>query len=164
MAAGSIGAAESGIAAESPDRLLLVAAFVVAGSSSILVEWLRRRSRSSWWVNVPGIVAVVILVIVGWLVFRDGGEEATPLPTPTVADVPATPTPTLADQLSDRLRGVTLGTSDAVIRELAADIRVNLNTVAKAYHELDLQGVITTQRGIKNSNSICSNSRVRKTN
>jgi GntR family transcriptional regulator len=34
------------------------------------------------------------------------------------------------------------------IRELAAEIRVNLNTVAKAYHELDLQGVITTQRGI----------------
>jgi GntR family transcriptional regulator len=33
------------------------------------------------------------------------------------------------------------------IRELAADIRVNLNTVAKAYHELDLHGVITTQRG-----------------
>ena len=54
------------------------------------------------------VVAVVILVIVGWLVFRDGGEEATPLPTPTVAAVPATPTPTLADQLSDRLRGVTL--------------------------------------------------------
>ena len=33
------------------------------------------------------------------------------------------------------------------IRELAADIRVNLNTVAKAYHELDLHGVISTQRG-----------------
>lgn len=33
------------------------------------------------------------------------------------------------------------------IRELAADIRVNLNTVAKAYHELDLHDVITTQRG-----------------
>jgi hypothetical protein len=68
------------------------------------------------------VVAVVILVIVGWLVFRDGGEEATPLPAPTVAAVPATPTPTLADQLSDRLRGVTLGTSDAVIRELAAEL------------------------------------------
>ena len=33
------------------------------------------------------------------------------------------------------------------IRELSAEIRVNLNTVAKAYHELDMQGVITTQRG-----------------
>ena len=33
------------------------------------------------------------------------------------------------------------------IRELAADIRVNLNTVARAYFELDKEGVITTQRG-----------------
>lgn len=33
------------------------------------------------------------------------------------------------------------------IRELAADIRVNLNTVARAYHELDRDGVISTQRG-----------------
>jgi GntR family transcriptional regulator len=33
------------------------------------------------------------------------------------------------------------------IRELAADIRVNLNTVARAYIELDREGVISTQRG-----------------
>ncbi|MCK5793965.1 MAG: GntR family transcriptional regulator [Anaerolineales bacterium] len=33
------------------------------------------------------------------------------------------------------------------IRELAADIRVNLNTVARAYFELDKDGVISTQRG-----------------
>jgi GntR family transcriptional regulator len=33
------------------------------------------------------------------------------------------------------------------IRELAADIRVNLNTVARAYFELDKEGVISTQRG-----------------
>lgn len=33
------------------------------------------------------------------------------------------------------------------IRELAADIRVNLNTVARAYFELDKEGVITTQQG-----------------
>ncbi|MFL7813080.1 MAG: GntR family transcriptional regulator [Anaerolineales bacterium] len=33
------------------------------------------------------------------------------------------------------------------IRELAADIRVNLNTVARAYFELDREGVISTQRG-----------------
>ena len=33
------------------------------------------------------------------------------------------------------------------IRELAADIRVNLNTVARAYYELDREGVISTQRG-----------------
>ena len=34
------------------------------------------------------------------------------------------------------------------IRELAADIRVNLNTVARAYFELDKEGVISTQRGL----------------
>jgi len=33
------------------------------------------------------------------------------------------------------------------IRELAANIRVNLNTVARAYFELDREGVISTQRG-----------------
>ena len=33
------------------------------------------------------------------------------------------------------------------IRELAADIRVNLNTVARAYFELDREGIISTQRG-----------------
>ncbi len=33
------------------------------------------------------------------------------------------------------------------IRELAANIRVNLNTVARAYYELDRVGVISTQRG-----------------
>lgn len=33
------------------------------------------------------------------------------------------------------------------IRELAADLRVNYNTVARAYLELDHDGVISTQRG-----------------
>jgi GntR family transcriptional regulator len=33
------------------------------------------------------------------------------------------------------------------IRELAADLRVNYNTVARAYLDLDRDGVITTQRG-----------------
>ena len=33
------------------------------------------------------------------------------------------------------------------IRELAADLRVNFNTIARAYLELDREGVISTQRG-----------------
>ncbi|MGD8967229.1 MAG: GntR family transcriptional regulator [Anaerolineae bacterium] len=33
------------------------------------------------------------------------------------------------------------------IRELAADLRVNSNTIARAYLELDRDGVISTQRG-----------------
>ena len=33
------------------------------------------------------------------------------------------------------------------IRQLAADLRVNYNTVARAYLDLDRDGVITTKRG-----------------
>ena len=33
------------------------------------------------------------------------------------------------------------------IRQLAVDLRVNPNTVVHAYHELDRQGVISTQQG-----------------
>jgi GntR family transcriptional regulator len=33
------------------------------------------------------------------------------------------------------------------IRELAADLRVNYNTIARAYFELDHDGIISTQRG-----------------
>jgi GntR family transcriptional regulator len=33
------------------------------------------------------------------------------------------------------------------IRQLAADLRVNYNTVARAYLDLDREGIITTQRG-----------------
>ena len=34
------------------------------------------------------------------------------------------------------------------IRELAAELRVNYNTIARAYLELDRDGVISTQRGV----------------
>ena len=33
------------------------------------------------------------------------------------------------------------------IRQLAADLRVNYNTIARAYLELDRAGIISTQRG-----------------
>lgn len=33
------------------------------------------------------------------------------------------------------------------IRELAADLRVNFNTISRAYHDLDREGIISTQRG-----------------
>ena len=33
------------------------------------------------------------------------------------------------------------------IKELATQLKVNPNTVAKAYHELDLKGIITSRRG-----------------
>ena len=66
--------------------------------------------------------AIVILAIVGWLLFRGDGEEALPPPEPTATPVPATPTPTLAEQLSGRLQGVTIGTSDAIVRELVSEL------------------------------------------
>jgi GntR family transcriptional regulator len=33
------------------------------------------------------------------------------------------------------------------VRQLAVDLQVNLNTIAKAYSELELRGVINTQQG-----------------
>lgn len=33
------------------------------------------------------------------------------------------------------------------VRQLAADLRVNLNTVARAYRELEREGLVTTARG-----------------
>ena len=33
------------------------------------------------------------------------------------------------------------------VRALAVDLKVNLNTVAKAYKELEIRGVLTTQQG-----------------
>lgn len=33
------------------------------------------------------------------------------------------------------------------IRQAAVDMKVNLNTVSKAYNELELKGVVTTQQG-----------------
>ncbi len=33
------------------------------------------------------------------------------------------------------------------VRELATELRINFNTVARAYHVLDEQGLISTQRG-----------------
>ncbi len=68
------------------------------------------------------VVAVVILAIVGWLVLRGGGDDTAPPPEPTATPPVATPTPSLAEQLSERLRGVTLGTSDAVVRELVSEL------------------------------------------
>jgi GntR family transcriptional regulator len=34
------------------------------------------------------------------------------------------------------------------VRQLAIDLRVNANTVAKVYSELERAGVLTTQRGV----------------
>jgi hypothetical protein len=70
------------------------------------------------------LLAVAIVVAV-WLWPRGGGEETAGLaaegtPTPEPA-----PTATLAEQLSERLQGITLKTSDAAVQELAEGLSTN---------------------------------------
>ena len=76
--------------------------------------------------TIIGIFVVLVVIIAAvfgwWFLNRDKAEEplqAVEEPTPT--PVPA-PTPTLEERLSSRLSGTTLATSDAVVRELVAEI------------------------------------------
>jgi hypothetical protein len=71
------------------------------------------------------LLLVVVVVLAVWLWPRGEGESAVEMvavPTPAPE---ATPTPTLAEQLSLRLAGTTLKTSDVVVRELAAGLSSN---------------------------------------
>ena len=69
------------------------------------------------------VLVVIIAAVFGWwFLGRDKVDEpldsaaiVTPTPVPE-------PTPTLEERLSSRLSGTTLATSDAVVRELAAEI------------------------------------------
>jgi GntR family transcriptional regulator len=66
---------------------------------------------------------------------------------------PADPTPLYAQLersiraaiASERLR---VGDRLPTVRQLAVDLRINANTVAKVYAELERAGVVATQRGI----------------
>lgn len=53
------------------------------------------------------------------------------------------------DQIRAHIAAGQLGPGQQLptIRELAADLRVNYNTVARAYMELDRDGMISTQQG-----------------
>jgi GntR family transcriptional regulator len=42
---------------------------------------------------------------------------------------------------------LTPGEQLPTVRQLAADLRVNFNTVARAYRQLDEEGIISTQHG-----------------
>jgi len=71
------------------------------------------------------LLLVVVVVLAVWLWPRGEGDaaiETVAVPTPAPE---ATPTPTLAEQLSVKLAGTTLKTSDAVVRELAAGLSSN---------------------------------------
>ena len=66
---------------------------------------------------------------------------------------PADPTPLYA-QLERAIRAaiaagrLKVGDKLPTVRQLAVDLRINANTVAKVYAELERAGVLATQRGI----------------
>jgi GntR family transcriptional regulator len=74
-------------------------------------------------------------------------------PVPLVAVDPRDRTPIYA-QLDRGLRAaiatgrVTAGDQLPTVRQLAVDLRINANTVARVYAELERAGVIETRRGI----------------
>jgi len=80
------------------------------------------------------LLVIVIVAVIWWLRPGGGGTPvetvamATPVPEPT-------PTPGLEDRLSLRLAGTTLGTSDAVVRELAAGLSANPKLAAWLINE-----------------------------
>ena len=59
----------------------------------------------------------------------------------------------LHDQIKEQIKGLihagllTAGDQLPTIRALSIELLVNVNTVAHAYHELDGEGVIATERG-----------------
>jgi GntR family transcriptional regulator len=65
---------------------------------------------------------------------------------------PRSPVP-LVEQVRRALRrevaggALPVGTPLPPVRQLAADLGVNLNTVARAYRELEREGLVTTARG-----------------
>ena len=55
----------------------------------------------------------------------------------------------IMEQIQDRVLNGELGPGDQLptVRQMAADLRVNFNTVARAYRLLDEAGLISTQHG-----------------
>ncbi len=55
----------------------------------------------------------------------------------------------LVDRIKNLVASGTLGPGDQLptVRQMAAELRVNFNTIARAYRILDEEGVISTQQG-----------------
>jgi hypothetical protein len=72
------------------------------------------------------VVLVLVVATIYWIWVRprldSPLEQLVEAPTPTPAPEP---TPSLAERLSERLKGTTLKTSDAVVRELVAELSSN---------------------------------------
>ncbi len=74
--------------------------------------------------NLRILIGVVVVIVVAGIVYWFFGRSERP-PTPDtvpeiVETVPAEPTPSLEERLSERLKGITLAGSDAVVREVVA--------------------------------------------
>ena len=71
------------------------------------------------------LVVIIAAVFGWWYLSRDKADEPVgPVVEATPAPLPE-PTPTLEERLSSRLSGTTLATSDAVVRELVAEVSSN---------------------------------------
>ncbi|HYI12991.1 MAG TPA: GntR family transcriptional regulator [Thermoanaerobaculia bacterium] len=54
------------------------------------------------------------------------------------------------------------GTQLPTVRQLAVDLSVNLNTVAKAYREMEIRGIVQTQQGTGTFIAARANARTRE--
>src|SRR5688500_20150202 len=57
---------------------------------------------------------------------------------------------------------VKAGTQLPTVRQLAVDLSVNLNTVAKAYREMEIRGIVQTQQGSGSFIAARANARTRE--
>jgi hypothetical protein len=79
--------------------------------------------------TIIGIFVALVVILLGvlgwWYLGRDAGDETAETVVEATPTAVPEPTPTLEERLSSRLSGTTLATSDAVVRELVAQISAN---------------------------------------
>jgi len=88
--------------------------------------------------TIIGIFVVLLVVVIAafawWWIGRGGDQEMQAVVPATPTPVPV-PTPSLEQRLSEKLKGTTLSTSDAVVRELAAALSANPKLAAWLVNE-----------------------------
>ncbi|MCU0251993.1 MAG: GntR family transcriptional regulator [Vicinamibacterales bacterium] len=81
-----------------------------------------------------------------------GTDQGSPMPFTPMLDL-ATGVPAyrqIIDQVLGAIAAGTLQGGDQLptVRQLAVDLSINPNTVVRAYRELEIRGILTTQQGI----------------